>query len=163
MGRETIAHGKKWDLVRLSIPPSEVQEKGKGMIGEKYVRMVLNGPLKRAARQIRTARWRDILVIEDGAPYHTRKLAKEARSKLGIPSIILPPSSPDLSSIENVQHLLKIKVSQLTTWATNPDMLWEQVQACWADIDQGYINKVIDGVPIRVEAVRKAKGEVTQF
>jgi hypothetical protein len=30
--------------------------------------MVLNGPLKRAARQLRTARWRDILVVEDGAP-----------------------------------------------------------------------------------------------
>ena len=30
--------------------------------------MVLNGPLKRAARQLRTARWRDILVVEAGAP-----------------------------------------------------------------------------------------------
>lgn len=158
-----IAHNKKWDLVRLSIPPSEVQEKGKGMNGEKYVRMVLNGPLKRAARQLRTARWRDILVVEDGAPCHTCKLAKEARSKLGIPSLIHPPSSPDLNPIENVWHLLKTKVSQLPTRATNLDMLWEQVQACWADIDQGYINKVIDGMPERVEAVRQARGEVTRF
>jgi len=80
-----VDHGKKWDLVRLSIPPSEVQEKGKGMNGEKYVRMVLNGPLKRAARQLRTARWRDVLVVEDGAPCHSCKLAREARTKLGIP------------------------------------------------------------------------------
>ena len=158
-----IAHNKKWDLVRLSIPSSEVQEKGKGMNGEKYVRMVLNGPLKRATRQLRTARWRDILVVEDGAPCHTCKLAKEARSKLGIPSLIHPPSSPDLNPIENVWHLLKTKVSQLPTRATNLDMLWEQVQACWADIDQGYINKVIDGMPERVEAVRQARGEVTRF
>jgi transposase len=119
-----VAHGKKWDLVRLSIPPSEVQEKGKGMNGEKYIRMVLNGPLKRAARQLKTARWRDILVVEDGAPCHTCKLAKEARSKLGIPSLIHPPSSPDLNPIENVWHLLKTKVSQLPTQATNLDMLW---------------------------------------
>ena len=68
MRRGTVAHGKKWDPVRLNIPPSEVQEKGKGMIGEKYVRMVLNGPVKRAERQLKTARWRDILVVEDGAP-----------------------------------------------------------------------------------------------
>jgi hypothetical protein len=86
-----IAHGKKWDLVRLSIPPGEVQEKGKGMNGEKYVRMVLNGPLKRAARQLRTARWRDVLVVEDGAPCHSCKLAREARTKLGISSLIHPP------------------------------------------------------------------------
>jgi hypothetical protein len=105
------------------------------MIGEKYVRMGLNGPLKRAARQIRTARWQDALVVEDGAPCHTCKLPKEARSKLGIPSLIHPPSSPGLKPIENVWHLLKPKVSQLPTRSTNLDMLWEQVQACWADID----------------------------
>jgi hypothetical protein len=42
-------------------------------------------------------------------------------------------------------------------------MLWEQVQACWADIDQGYINKIIDSMFERVEAVRQARGEVTWF
>jgi transposase len=99
-----------------------VQEKGKGMNGEKYVRMVLNSPLKWAARQLRTARRWYILVVEDGAPCHTCKLAKEASSKLGIPSLIYPPSSPDLNPIENVWHLLKTKVSQLPTQATNLDM-----------------------------------------
>ena len=163
MGRGTVAHGKKWDLVRLSIPPGEVQEKGKGIIGEKYVRMVLNGPLKRVARQLKTARWQDILVVEDGAPCHICKLAKEARSKLGIPSLILPPSSPDLNSIENAWHLLKTKVFQLPTRATNLDMLWEPVQAWWADIDQGYINKLIDGMPVRVEAVQMARDEIFRF
>lgn len=158
-----IAHGKKWPLVRLSIPPSEVQEKGKGMNGAKYVRLVLNGPLKRAARQLRTARWRDILVVEDGAPCHSCKLAKEARAKLGISSLIHPPSSPDLNPIENVWSLLKTKVSQLPTRATNLDMLWEQVQACWADIDQQYINNLIDDMPTRVEEVRNARGEITSF
>jgi hypothetical protein len=102
-------------------------------------------------------------VVEDGAPCHTCKLAKEARSILGIPSIILPPSSPDLNPIENVQHLLKIKLSQLVTRNTSPDMLWEQVQACWADIDKGYINKLIDGMPVRVKAVQMARDEISRF
>jgi hypothetical protein len=39
-------------------------------------------------------------------------------------------------------------------------MLWKQVQACWADIDQGYIEELIDGMPVRAEAIRKARGEV---
>jgi hypothetical protein len=40
---------------------------------------------------------------------------------------------------------------------------WKQMQACWAAINQPYINKIIDGMPERVEAVWKARGEVTQF
>jgi transposase len=73
--------------------------------------MVLNGPLKRVTRQLRTARWQDVLVVEDEALCHTCKLAKEARSKPRIPSLVHPPSSPDLNTIENVWHLLKTKVS----------------------------------------------------
>jgi hypothetical protein len=42
-------------------------------------------------------------------------------------------------------------------------MLWEQVQACWADIDQRYINKLIDGMPVRVKAVQKARVEIFWF
>jgi hypothetical protein len=59
----------------------KVQEKGKGMNGGKYVRMILNGPLKQAAKQVRTARWWDILVVEDGAHCHCCKLARQARTK----------------------------------------------------------------------------------
>lgn len=133
------------------------------MHGEKYVRMVLDNPLKRAARQLRKAKWRYILVVEEQGPCHTCKLTKEARSKLGIPSLLHLHSSPDANPIENVWHLLKTKVSRLATRATNLDMLWQQVQTYWPDIDQGYINKLIDGMPVRVEAVQKARGEVTRF
>jgi hypothetical protein len=31
------------------------------------------------------------------------------------------------------------------------------------DIDQGYINKLIDGMPVRVEAVQKARDEIFWF
>jgi transposase len=55
------------------------------------------------------------LVVEDGAPCHSCKLAREARTKLGISSLIHPPSSPDLNPIENVWSLLKTKISLLPT------------------------------------------------
>jgi hypothetical protein len=102
-------------------------------------------------------------VVGNDAPCHSCKLAREVRTKLGISSLIHPPSLPDLSPIENVWHLLKTRVLQLSTQATNLHMLWEQVQACWVDIDQGYINKIIDGMPERVEAVRQARDEVIRF
>jgi transposase len=107
--------------------------------------------------------WGEVLVVEDGAPCHTCKLAKEARRELGIKSLVHPPHSPYLNPIEYVWHLLKTKISQLSTRATNLDMLWEQIQACWKDINQDFINKLIEDMPKRVEAVRKPCGEVTQF
>jgi hypothetical protein len=42
-------------------------------------------------------------------------------------------------------------------------MLWAQLQAYYADIDQGYINRLIDDMSVRAEAVQKARGEVTWF
>jgi hypothetical protein len=41
-------------------------------------------------------------------------------------------------------------------------MLWGQIQPYWADIDQGYINKLIDDMLERVEEVQKARGEMTR-
>jgi transposase len=62
-------------------------------------------------------------MVEDGPPRHRYKLAREARTKLGISSLVHPPSSPDLNPIENVWHRLKTKVSQVHTRVTNLDML----------------------------------------
>ena len=73
-------------------------------------------------------------MVEDGTLCQSCKLARETKTRLRIASLIHPPSSPDLKPIENVWHLLKTKVSQLPTLATNLNMLWEQVQACWADM-----------------------------
>jgi hypothetical protein len=125
--------------------------------------MALICPFKQAESYPRLAMWQDIQVVGDGASCHTCKLAKGVRTKLGISSCIHHPSSPDLSLVENVGYLLKPKVSQLTALISNLDMLWEQGQACWADLDQGYMNKVINGIPEKVEAACHARGEVPQF
>ena len=42
-------------------------------------------------------------------------------------------------------------------------MLWKQVHVCSAYIGQGYINKPIDDMPVNIEAVQMARGEVSQF
>ena len=42
-------------------------------------------------------------------------------------------------------------------------MFWKQVHACSADIGQEYINKPIDDMPVNIEAVQMARGEVSQF
>jgi transposase len=102
-------------------------------------------------------------VLEDGAPAHSCKQAQQARKNLDIKNLIHPPSSPDLNPIENAWHLLKMKVSQLPVRATNLDQLWEQVQDCWRDIPIEFINRLIDGMEDRLEAVTQANGGSTAF
>jgi transposase len=152
-----IAYGKKWDLVRLPLGTEEVQrvtqdagikpqkgrKPGKGLYGDRYVRWIINGPLKRCVKEQRRRRWRDILVLEDGALAHSCKQAQQAQKNRDIKNLIHPPSSPDLNPIENAWHLLKMKVSQLPVRATKLDQLWEQVQDCWRDIPIEFINRLI--------------------
>jgi hypothetical protein len=42
-------------------------------------------------------------------------------------------------------------------------MFWEQAEACWAGIAQDYINKLIDGMPVRVEAAQNARDVIFRF
>jgi hypothetical protein len=88
---EAVADNEKWDLVHLSIPSSEVAEKGKGMNSTKRVNIAPEGPLKRAARSMHIQTWGEVLVAEDRAPCPTCKLAKGARKELGIKSCVHSP------------------------------------------------------------------------
>jgi transposase len=118
-----IAYGKKFNLVRVTPFRGEDFGEGKTLNGDKYTRMILSGPLKRAAKAHKNARWRDVLVVEDGAPAHTCKKARIAREQLGIVNLTHPPASPDLNPIENVWHHLKMKVSRLPRKATTLEQL----------------------------------------
>ncbi|KAG7571232.1 hypothetical protein FFLO_00905 [Filobasidium floriforme] len=166
-----VAYGKKWDLVRLPLDSKDLEPEGvaagkrqpKGLNGERYVRWIVNGPLKRCVQEHKRARWRDVLVLEDGAPCHSWSGTKAARAKHKIPSLTHPPSSPDLNPIENVWHLLKMKVSQEERRATNLDELWTQIQRCWKAIPIETINRLIDGMETRRAAVQQANGGSTRF
>jgi hypothetical protein len=113
---------------------------GNGLNADRYIRWILNGPLKRCVADQKRRRWRDILVLEDGAPAHSSKITKAARQKLGITSLVHPPSSPDPNPIENVWHLLKMKLSQPSRRATTIDVPWEQVKICWEEISVDTVN-----------------------
>ncbi|KAH8080796.1 hypothetical protein HD553DRAFT_275609, partial [Filobasidium floriforme] len=86
---------------------------------------------------------------EDEASCHSCKLAKEAQTRLEISSLVYSHTVPDLNLIWSVRHLLKTELPQLLTQTTNLDMLLKQVQACWVDIDQGFVDKLIDDMPVR--------------
>ncbi|KIM85002.1 hypothetical protein PILCRDRAFT_23719, partial [Piloderma croceum F 1598] len=87
-GRQTlmvwgaIGTGRKGPLIRLDMAQdmengdvNGKKKQGRGLNGAKYVAQVLRGPLKEFVEELEDERGHDMLVVEDGAPGHTSKLA----------------------------------------------------------------------------------------
>jgi DDE superfamily endonuclease len=84
---------------------------GRGLNGSKYVTQVLKGPLKEFVKEMEREREHSMLVVEDGAPGHTSKLASQARSELGIKKLPHPLKSPNLNPIEPLWYVLKTRIA----------------------------------------------------
>jgi transposase InsO family protein len=137
--------------------------KGKGLNSARYIKYVLDGPLKRCVQAHRRARWRDVIVLEDNAPCHSSKATDAARQNLGITSLKHPSNSPDLNAIENLWDQVKLKLGRMNRRATSLDELWEQIQQAWDEIDIGSVNRVVDSMEERRRDVVAAKGSYTRF
>ena len=72
----------------------------------------------------------------------------------------LPPHSPDLNPIENVFAVLKRKLANHSEILDLSDRIAHVIEY---DIEQGYVNNLIDSMPKRLEEVIKAKGEFTHY
>jgi transposase len=162
-----IAHNRKGPLIRLDMVPEIVNEKGKkkggGLDGPKYVKQVLQGPLKDFVAEMKVERGPNILVLEDGAPSHRSKVAAKARSELGLEQIKHPPDSPDLNPIEPLWNVLKNRVADIPGSRNSLDKLWAACQQVWDAITVDEINAHTGKMDDRVAAVKAAKGFHTRF
>ena len=105
----------------------------------------------------------DVIFQQDNDPKHTSKLAKACTAELSLQILEWPAQSSDLNLIKLLQEHLK---HQLNAWPTRPSgmlELWERVEKEWEAIDKDVVLKLIDSMPSRVEAVRKAKGGPTKY
>lgn len=105
-------------------------------------------------------------VVEYIASYHAGTLNGAIQSRYGIKKLPLPPNSPGLNPIKNTSHILK---SKLRKRFTNNDRrphsaeeLWRVMQEEWDTIDQRVLDKLVDKMPKRVEAVITAEGGHTK-
>ena len=77
-----ISHNRKGPLIQLCLQPATINENGKkmggGLDGPKYIEQVLKGPLKEFLDAVKEDEGSGVLVMEDGAPPHCSKLAKQA-------------------------------------------------------------------------------------
>jgi hypothetical protein len=136
---------------------------GRGLNGSKYVTQVLKGPLKEFVKEMEREREHSMLVVEDGAPGHTSKLASQARSELGIKKLSHPPKSPDLNPIEPLWYGLKTHIVDICGSGNSLDNLWEVVKKVWDEFTPEAIKKYTATMDDHVQAIKDAEGWHTKY
>lgn len=99
----------------------------------------------------------------DNDPKHTAKKTREWLEENGIEVLDWPAQSPDLNPIEHLWEHLKRKLNSYETFPTSISDLWERVQQEWNEIDPSTCVKLIETMPSRIAAVKKAKGKYTMY
>jgi transposase len=105
------------------------------------------------------------IFMQDNAPIHTCNQVKEWLEVHGIHTMEWPPYSPDLNPIEHLWWALKKYVQKLhpelkemgdkeEDW----DALRSALKEAWQAIPNSLIRQLIESMPRRLAAVRKAKG-----
>jgi transposase len=82
-----------------------------------------------------------------------------------------PPNSPDLNPIEHLwaylKHELNRRYPDTKDIRGGPDtvkrVLVQRLLEVWWDIGEGVLNRLIDSMPRRVQAVLDAKGWYTEY
>ena len=107
---------------------------------------------------------------QDNARIHTSKAVKEWFESHGIEVLEWPPYSPDLNPIEHMWWALKKLVHKLhpeliTLGKSDEDidLLCNALKEAWRKIPNDLILKLINSMPDRMEAVRRARGWQTKY
>src|ERR1700738_4749533 len=148
-----IAHGRLGPLIRI---PKEEKS------GADYVRLVFAGPLLDFYSELCEERG-VVAVMEDGAPVHCSKVAKNFRTAHQMEIFSHPAQSPDINPIEHVWKILKTKINERPVMPRNVDEMWVALQEEWTKFDVGLVNGLIKSMSERVEAVTKVKGGSTKY
>jgi hypothetical protein len=80
-----------------------------------------------------------------------------------LPFVLLPPNSPDLNPIENLWHILRTNIKKREPKPMKKQELIDALQEEWKRLDMDKINKLIESMPRRMQAVIDARGGSTHY
>ena len=103
----------------------------------------------------------DFILQQDNFPIHTAFTTREWLWTNDVTVLEWPSRSPDANPIEHLWHWLKVRVNRLHP-RTAAD-LWAAVQTAWASIPVDFVQTLVDSLPRRVEAIRRANGGWTKY
>lgn len=100
---------------------------------------------------------------EDNARPHKTKLAAAFREKNCVCTLPWPAQSPDLNPIENLWAEVKRRLQKQSKKPSSLAQLERQVRKTWKAIPKSMLEKLVDSMPDRVNAVIAAGGGPTKY
>ena len=151
-----IAHGKGVIL-------KEVYEKLNGVYFSQLIRNHFNLCFAAAGPKTNGNR----LFVMDNDPSQTSRLACEAMNDVEAEMHAIPPRSPDLNPIENIFHVLKNllddEVEEYNITCESFEQFKERVLRTLDSIDIEVIDKTIESMSKRIDAIVTGKGRRTKY
>ena len=107
------------------------------------------------------------LVLQDGCPVQNSKKANLAYDNIGYNPFSIPPRSPDLNPIENMFHLVRVELAAQAERNNITTESFEQfslrVKGNIGKTSFDVIDKTIESMPKRIQAVFRSKGIRTKY
>lgn len=97
----------------------------------------------------------------DNDPKHSSRLVKSWLMDNKVRVMSWPAQSPDLNPIENMWMMMKRKIGKKIF--KNGAELYTEVEKEWNNISPDYINKLIESMPKRCQAVIRSNGYATKY
>ena len=104
---------------------------------------------------------RNMVFQQDNATPHKSRRTLNFIEENGIELLSWPPQSPDLSPIENLWSFMKGRLEELRIGTTAE--LIAAAHAEWAQIPNDIIERLMNSMPERIQAVITARGGPTRF
>ena len=106
----------------------------------------------------------DFIFQEDGAPCHTGGYTRWWKEKAGIAGFERwPAQSPDLNPIENLWRLLGQRIAKRRAQLQNLNELEVALHQEWKLLGDEVCHKLVESMPDRCRAVKKARGSNTTY
>ena len=151
-----IAYGKGFIL---SVPYVKLN----GQFFNSFIREHFNITFARAGPRLRGRR----LFLMDNDPSQTSKVALSALEKIEAELHKIPPRSPDLNPIENIFHVVKSMLRREAIARNIVSETFEEFQTrvslALDSVPVDLIDRAIESMPKRIQAVLDSKGHRTKY
>lgn len=124
----------------------------------RYYINILAHNIEESARRMNIAD--DFIFQQDNDPKYTAAVTKRFENT-SINLLEWPAQSADLNPNENLWSRLDSKV--LPSGRKNADIFYQNLQNAWNELSPNYLQKLVESMPRRLQAVIKAKAENSKY